>query len=364
MKQLSSLEIHYLIKELKFLINSKVDTIYQPDKKELLLQFYVSNKGKQILKIVAGKAFYLTNIKESCEEPPSFCMFLRKHLGNARLREINQKGSERIVELVFQGKEVKKLLIEFFGGGNIILCDKEDIILSALEYHKWKDREIRAKIKYKYPEKGYDLFNLKLKEIKDLLKNSKKDSIVTCLAVELGIGGTYAEEVCLLSKIDKLLKPQLVDTVILESIKKIVNNKIKAIIYYENKELKDAVPFELMSYRGLEKKEFKTYNEALDYYSFNKAEKKETGYEKEIKRLKNILEKQKDKINELGEKKEENRKKAEKIYNNYNLIKNIMDEVNKAVKKYSWKEIKEKLRGNKLIKEVDAKEKKIIVELD
>ena len=76
MKTLSSLDIHYLINELKLLIDAKIDQIYMPDKKELLLQFHIPSKGKKLLRIIVGKYFYLTDKKESYAEPSNFCMFL------------------------------------------------------------------------------------------------------------------------------------------------------------------------------------------------------------------------------------------------------------------------------------------------
>jgi len=59
----------------------------------------------------------------------------------------------------------------------------------------------------------------------------------------------------------------------------------------------------------------------------------------------------------------EARQKGELIYHNYSLIKEILEEINKASKKYSWKEIKEKLKEHKIIKEVNDKERKLIVEI-
>ena len=69
-------------------------------------------------------------------------------------------------------------------------------------------------------------------------------------------------------------------------------------------------------------------------------------------------------LNELKVKETENRKKGEIIYNNYQMIKDILDEINKASKKYSWKEIKEKLKGHKVVKDVDVKEKKVVIEVN
>ena len=59
----------------------------------------------------------------------------------------------------------------------------------------------------------------------------------------------------------------------------------------------------------------------------------------------------------------ESREKGEAIYHNYQLIKEVLDELRRASKKYSWKEIKEKLKEHKTIKEVNEKERKVVVEV-
>ena len=51
------------------------------------------------------------------------------------------------------------------------------------------------------------------------------------------------------------------------------------------------------------------------------------------------------------------------LYKNYKLIKEILEELKEISKKHSWKEIKEKLKGHKLIKEVIPKEKSVVIEL-
>ena len=50
--EITALDMNYLIKELKMLVGAKVDKIYHPEKKELLVQFYLSGKGKFILRCV------------------------------------------------------------------------------------------------------------------------------------------------------------------------------------------------------------------------------------------------------------------------------------------------------------------------
>ena len=145
--QLASLEIHYLIKELQILIDSKIEKIYTPSKNELILNLHSPKIQKQSLYINTPQSIYLTNYHPQAKKPSDFCMFLRKHLNNTRLRKIQQLDSERIIELIFESKDSNySLIIEMFAQGNIILV-KNNFILSAINYQKWKDRTRRPKIK-------------------------------------------------------------------------------------------------------------------------------------------------------------------------------------------------------------------------
>jgi len=366
-KQLSSLEIYHLVKEFKILMNGRIDKIFQVGKKEFYIQFHVSNIGKRLLKIT-DKLIYLTDKKPIMEEPPGFCMFLRKNLDNSRLREINQKEPERIIEFSLDAKEgTKKLVIELFGGGNLLVLDEGNVILSAAHYEKYRDRHILAKLEYIYPKMQYNIFDLKLKDLTELVKKTKKENVVKCLAVDLGLGGIYSEEICLLSDINKNKEPQKLNgreiTTILKSIESVINKKINPIIYYKNNEAVDVTPSELEFYKDLEKKKFKTFNEALDYYFSKevKIEKKPTKNDLEIEKIRRIIEEQTSTIGSLKKSGKKNTEKGESIYNNYKLIEEILAEINKASKKYSWKEIKDKLKGHKVIKDIDLKEKKVVV---
>ena len=369
--QLSSIEVSYLVKELKTLVNSKIDKIFQADKKEFYIQFHVPNMGKKILR-VTDKLIYLTESKPEIESLPGFCAYLRKQLANSRLEEINQKESERIIELVFEIKNGKrKLVAELFGGGNLLILDENGTILSAAHYEVYTSRKILAKSQYVHPKMQYNLFSFKLKDLKDIFKKTERENLVKCLAIDLGLGGIFSEEVCLSSGVNKNEKPKNLKEkeikMIFSTINKLFNKKINPIIYYKNKEAIDALPFQLDFYKDLEIKKFESFNEALDYYFTNESKlikKRESPYEAQIKELKRIISEQEDTIKRLKQKANENTKKAELIYNNYQLIKEILGEINKASKKYSWEEIKEKLKEHKIVKDVDVKEKNIVVEIN
>jgi len=370
-KQIGSLDVHFLVEELKYIENSRIDKIYNFGKDELYFQFFKSGKGKKIIKIILGKALYIADSKTSEENPSHFCMMLRKHLSGKTLVSIDQIKPERIIKFVFKGKEeTKKLYIEVFAKGNAILCDDQDIILESVIKHRFRDRAILPREEYKHPKMKYNYFKIKKEEITNLFKESKKDKVVTLLAIELGLGGICSEEVCLLSKVDKNQEPKKITKdeieVISKSIRKLIKNKPDSQIIYENKEAVDVLPFSLNFYKEYEKKKFTSFSEALDYYFTNEVKsinKKESKYEGQINELKRIIGEQETTFKSLKDRETENRKKAELIYNNYQLINEILKEINKAKEKHSWEEIKKRLKGHKVVKDLDVKEKKVVIEV-
>ena len=140
----SSLELSCLIKEFQVLIGGKIDKIYQQksNKREFLFRMHVPSHGKKQLRVIAPGFIYLSEYKqEFTDSPPGYCTFLRKHLGNARIEAVRQVNFERIVEIIFDAKEGKLILIiELFSKGNIILCKEDYTIISPLENQRWKDR--------------------------------------------------------------------------------------------------------------------------------------------------------------------------------------------------------------------------------
>lgn len=368
MRQISSLELYFLLKELEVLKDSRADKIYHPQKNVLVFSFYKTNLGKKLLHIDIGKAMFLIEEKENYEETLGFGMLLRKHLDGCFLYDIRQIKPERILKLSFKSKDNKKILyIEFFGKGNAILCDENNSIINSLEHHEFKDRAIKPKVKYTYPIMKYNFFELSKEELSDLLKNSKKDNLVTCLAVELGLGGLYSEEICVLSCTGKNQNPRYIDEkgvgLILNSIKQMLNKKISAQAIFRDDKLVDVAPFDLRFYDKCGKKIFQSFNETLGFFHSQFKEIKESEFERKLRSLQRITEEQKLAMEGLKIEENQLRKNGELIYHKYSLIKEILEELNKASKKYSWKEIKERLKGHNVIKEINEKDRKVVVEV-
>ena len=365
-KQLSSMDAHFLVKELGQLKGSRIDKIYQPEDDLIIFSFHKANEGRKILKIKVGTCAYIIDEKENYDETLGFGMFLRKHLDGYFLDGVEQLEPERILKFTFKIKDEKKFFyLEFFGKGNAILCSENNAILNALEHHDFRERSIRPKLKYVYPMMNYNLFELK--DLNSVFKNSKKDSLITSLAIELGLGGLYAEETCLLSNADKTINPKNIDDntmhSILNSLNKIINKEIDAYSVFENGLVIDVIPFDMEFYKSRDKRKFSSFSEALSFFYLQFKEIKETEFDKKLKNLQRIIEEQKQTIEAFRIEETELREKGELIYQKYALIKEILDELNKASKKYSWKEIKEKVKGHNLIKELNDKDRKVVVEV-
>ncbi len=358
MKELTALDLYYLLKEFKVLENSKVDQIYQSEK-DLLIRLHSAQLGKQILRITKNFIF-LSNFKEDQKlNPPAFCMTLRKYLKNARLRAIEQEGFERVLKLVFETRDKKfNLFIELFGKANVILTDEKNIIFSSITYEKAK-RIIKKGEIYNIPKKEFNFLTIKETEFKSLIKNSDL-SLVKTLATKLGLGGMYSEYV--LTEYDKnMLALELKPKEISKLFKKLNELKNKDIV--PSKLEKRLVPFETEN-----KTKFKTFNEALANLLTSELVEDEENkrlkpYLKKKEKLDKIIQTQQDLISKLNKEIKDNAEKGELIYNKYQLISEILQQLEKAREKHSWKEIKDKLKNHKIVKEIDEKQSKVILEV-
>jgi len=366
-KTISALDLHYLVKELRFLINARVDKIYVQRKKEIIIDVFAPAKGKYSIKI-NEKSFYLTELKPKSQQPTEFCMFLRKKLNGARIKKITQLDFERVITILFETKEAKyELIAEIFSKGNIILT-KDTKILVASEYQNWSNRTIRPNIKYFPPKKEYNFLTIQPKEFKQLLQKTNRENLVKSLAIDLGLGGVYAEEACLQAGVDKdksakqITKPETKK--LFEKLIKLKSKKLEPATIYKNKEVLDLIPFKLKLYEKHKQEPAKSFSSILnDYFSNITSILEKEAKNKQIDKIDNIINGQKEDIKQLTTQEKINHEKAEALYNNYQTVANILKELKEISKEHSWKEIKNKLKGHKVVKEVTSKDKSIIIEL-
>jgi predicted ribosome quality control (RQC) complex YloA/Tae2 family protein len=356
------------VKEFQSLVDGKLNKVWLSEGKDLFIQLHIPNKGKTYLRIKIPDFAYITDYKPDMpDKPHGFCLFLRKYLDNARIRSISQLGFERILKIEFEKKEgILNFYAELFSPGNFILTDAANKIMSSLEVQSFKEREVKKGLLYVTPEFKHNFLEIDEAELKELIANSDKESIVKTLAIELGLGGLYAEELLMRAGIDKSKKNLSAKELseLFAKIKELRTLQIKpALIGAE------IVPFDILTFKNVNSQPFNTFNEALDHVLTHKslAEKHEQAHKESSKQLtkeERIIEKQEKQLSVLRQQADENQRKGELLYENYQVVKDILDELNIAKKKYSWKEIKEKLKGHKLVKQINEKDQEVVIEIE
>lgn len=147
-------------------LGAKVEKIHQPSRDTVILQLRCE-AGREKLLFAANPAaprLHLTRSNpENPEQPPMFCMLLRKHLSGARLSRIAQIPMERTAQFFFDctdemGYPVQKqLVVELMGRTcNLYLLDPEGRIVDCLRRIGLDESSKRAALPglmYQLPEK-------------------------------------------------------------------------------------------------------------------------------------------------------------------------------------------------------------------
>ncbi|MCA9495681.1 MAG: NFACT family protein, partial [Nanoarchaeota archaeon] len=293
---------------------------------------------------------------------------------------LEQVESERILKIKISKKidedkfEKYYLILELFAPGNIILTNNDLLIINMLKRKKFKDRKIIIKEKYELPpQKEISIFNINEKKLLLELKKSELD-IVKFLAIKMGTGGKFSEEICEIADIDKNLKSNILNEnqikKIILSIHDVLNKKIEAYLLKNENDYLDFMPFEFKS-NNTNKEKVISFNEAIEkYYSSfkNEIDLREKEFLIEVKKLQNILNKQEIQKEKILEGYEKNNNLGNKIYENYGKIEEILNSINNAAKKKGWDEvlltIKNSEELSKLIKKIDYKNNQIVLNID
>ncbi|MBO5415493.1 MAG: NFACT family protein [Clostridia bacterium] len=127
----------------KTALGARIEKVYQPEKDEIILQMRSHEGGKRLL-INAGsnnpRIGFSTLPKENPQNPPMFCMLLRKYLQGAKLVSLSQADFDRIAFLEFETRDemgfecTRFLIAELMGKySNLIFADGDKKIISALK---------------------------------------------------------------------------------------------------------------------------------------------------------------------------------------------------------------------------------------
>lgn len=143
---------------------ARIEKVYQPERDTVVLQMRTFEGGKRLL-INGGSANprvgFTEEMLENPQNPPMFCVLLRKHLSGAKLLSAEQIGFERVLRLWFETRDemgftCKRVLIcEVMGKySNLAFADEKDKLLGVLrpvDFTTSTKRQLLPGMRYELP---------------------------------------------------------------------------------------------------------------------------------------------------------------------------------------------------------------------
>jgi len=199
---LAGIELRYLVNEISKKISGYyVSNIYGISRESLLFKLHHPDKPDILLMFSTFGLWITTNKIEQIEEN-RLLKRLRNDLLRSKITAIKQIGTERIAYVTFSGMDQESVLVgEFFGDGNIILCNKDMKILTLLHSIDVRHRKLSLGLNYEPPpQSGLNIFEMTTKDLLEIL--SVSTPVVRWIGRTLGLPAKYAEEIVRRAEID------------------------------------------------------------------------------------------------------------------------------------------------------------------
>lgn len=284
----------------KKLIGGRVDKIYQPDKNEIVISIRSNGENYKLLltSTSSNPRIHITNVtRKNPEQPPMFCMLLRKHLTSAHIIDIKQINFDRILEITFECKDeldttvTKSLIIEIMGKhSNIIFINTDTkVIIDSIKRvaeNVSSVRQVYPGIKYVNPPEQDKLNTLEV--TKETFNNSIDSSNEGLLIYNffyknfIGLSPFISKEICYLANINE---STYLGELTIEQKEKLwivfnnIINKVKSneflfnIFLNENSEQHGFYCLDVEYLKSYEKKSYDTPGLLLDDYYFEQDNK-------------------------------------------------------------------------------------------
>jgi len=199
---LAGIELRYLVNKISEEIQDYyVSNIYGVTKDSLLFKLHHTEKS-DIFMMISTSGVWLTTVKIDQMEPNRLLKRLRSDLLRLKLKKIEQIASERIVYFTFAGFDKEFVIVgEFFGEGNILLCNNEMKILALQHSIDVRHRKLGVGLVYAPPPmNGLDVINVTELDFEELKKSDLAAG--KWLGRTLGLPKKYVEGIFEISNID------------------------------------------------------------------------------------------------------------------------------------------------------------------
>jgi predicted ribosome quality control (RQC) complex YloA/Tae2 family protein len=276
--ELSGIELRYVINEIKSRIvkGYYLSGINAITKTALLFRLHHPTEPDVML-VVSTRGFWITKLMFKQLEDNDLTNTLKTELERSKIESLNQLASERVAIMTFRHMdgENRTLIGEFFGQGNIILCDEKMRILAILNPIEVRHRTLKVGFQYvNPPSRGIDVFDLSVQDLVSMRRTAEKDlDILRWIGRNVSLPKKFVEETVARTGIDNKKAAQLSDDdleKIHAEIKKLVNDITKAenqfpvLIMGPNEKAEEALPILTHEASKLITKKAGSYMEAVD----------------------------------------------------------------------------------------------------
>ncbi len=342
------------------LVGGRFDKAWQPGKETILLRVRRKGAAKLDLLIELGKFLTVTRRPpENPDKPSMVAQILRSTLENARVTDVSQVGFDRLLRLGFErGDGRHALVVELFGDGNLLLLDGEDKILLPMRGAEHGARRLKKGEPYVPPPGSSRPFDLDLPKLRAAAEGSR--DVVRFLAVGLGFGPLWAEELCLRAQVPKATRVQdlapaqwqAVHAALQRLGRDIARNDLAPAVVHEQGKPVDAVPFVMARYPGpvYTHEETPTFREALDAFFVGATanedgedeepdDPRRTRYEEARGKVLHQLKQMDDAIAGFLREEEEARLDGDALYASFPIVEETLVALRKARGEKGWAEV-------------------------
>ena len=199
---LAGIELRYLVDRISEEVRDYyVSNIYGINRDSILFKMHHTEKS-DIFMMISTSGIWLTSVRIGQIAENRLQRRLRSDLLRLKLKQIRQIGSERVAYLVFEGFEREFVLVgEFFGDGNIILCNSQMKILALQHSIDVRHRKLGVGLEYvPPPQNSLDIFNITESDFDGL--GTTELGAAKWLGRTLGLPRRYVEGIFGIAKID------------------------------------------------------------------------------------------------------------------------------------------------------------------
>jgi len=357
-------DIFVMLREAKDVVTGRwILNVYQLNG-TLVFKLSHESPNKIWLLIEPGRRMHLTSHTYEREAKlRAFCKTLRKHLRNHKIADIEQHDFDRVI-YIRAGPPEKQftLVVELFGGGNAVLLDPMNRIVSAMTYRRMRDRDIVRGASFEFPPlRATDPRKVSITQLSEIISSSDRP-LVPALVRGLNMSGATAEEVISKTQIN----PELSSSKLTSEQKGELHQALQShfqtleagslkpqVLLNAEQEPVHVLPVNSSRFPDLKQLEFTTFNEALDHFFSTFHEEQavdeiDETYQNQLAKTQRLLEQQLEHLETMQNRAAKSRSTANKIHQNLPVLEELVATIRNARQQgMSWNEISDRLEDGK-----------------